>query len=70
MENIRFGNPSASDDEVLQAAKRAHAHDSILIFGEATSALDYESGVHVQQSLEAVVRGRTRRLIARKLATP
>lgn len=29
LENIRFGNPSASDDEVFQAAKLAHADEFI-----------------------------------------
>ena len=27
MENIRYGNPNASDGEVIQAAKLANAHD-------------------------------------------
>ncbi|MGJ8603748.1 MAG: ABC transporter ATP-binding protein [Marivita sp.] len=30
MENIRYGRPSATDDEVFEAAKRASAHDFIL----------------------------------------
>ncbi len=30
MENIRYGRPDASDAEVLEAARRAHAHDFIL----------------------------------------
>ncbi len=29
MENIRIGAPKASDDEVMQAAQKAHAHDFI-----------------------------------------
>lgn len=29
MENIRIGSPSASDEEVIEAAKKAHAHDFI-----------------------------------------
>jgi ABC-type multidrug transport system fused ATPase/permease subunit len=29
LENIRYGRPSASDDEVLRASKAAHAHDFI-----------------------------------------
>ena len=28
--NIRYGKPDASDDEVVRAAKLAHAHDFIL----------------------------------------
>jgi ATP-binding cassette subfamily B protein len=29
MENIRYGKADASDDEVIEAAKRAHAHEFI-----------------------------------------
>ncbi|TCW41661.1 ABC transporter ATP-binding protein [Laceyella sacchari] len=30
MENIRYGNPAASDEEIITAAKRANAHDFIM----------------------------------------
>lgn len=30
MENIRYGNPAASDEELIAAAKRANAHDFIM----------------------------------------
>lgn len=29
IENIRYGNPQASDEEVIEAAKKAHAHEFI-----------------------------------------
>ncbi len=32
MENIRYGNPLASDEEVIEAAKRANAHEFIMSF--------------------------------------
>lgn len=32
MENIRYGNPMASDEEVILAAKRANAHEFIMSF--------------------------------------
>lgn len=32
MENIRYGKPGATDEEVIQAAKRANAHDFIMSF--------------------------------------
>ncbi len=32
MENIRYGNPNASDEDVIRAAKRANAHDFIMSF--------------------------------------
>ncbi len=32
LENIRYGKPGASDEEVIQAAKRANAHEFIMSF--------------------------------------
>jgi ATP-binding cassette subfamily B protein len=34
MENIRYGKPSATDEEVMEAAKFAYAHDFIMNFPE------------------------------------
>lgn len=34
MDNIRYGKPDASDEEVLRAAKRANAHEFIMSFPE------------------------------------
>ena len=34
LENIRYGKPGASDEEVILAAKRANAHDFIMSFPE------------------------------------
>ena len=107
MENIRYGKPDATDEEVIEAAKLANAHEfimqlpdgyqtdigqrgvklsggqkqrisiarvflknpSILIFDEATSALDNESEKIVQQSIEALAKGRTTFVIAHRLST-
>lgn len=107
MENIRYGRPDATDEEVIQAAKLANAHEfimqfpdgyqtdigqrgvklsggqkqrlsiarvflknpAILIFDEATSALDNESEKIVQQSMEALAKGRTTFVIAHRLTT-
>jgi ABC-type multidrug transport system fused ATPase/permease subunit len=45
MENIRYGRPTASDAEVIQAARRAHAHEFILSLPEAYQTLVGERGV-------------------------
>ena len=45
MENIRYGRLDASDDEVVEAAKRAHAHDFILQTEQGYAALVGERGV-------------------------
>ena len=107
LENIRYGRTSASDEEVMQAARAALADEFIerlpegyrtflgergtrlsggqrqriafppatlkgarlLLPAEATSALDAESELLVQQGLSAAMMGRTTLIIAHRLAT-
>lgn len=45
MENIRYGRLDASDDDVIDAAKKAHAHDFIVDLDEGYEALVGERGV-------------------------
>ena len=45
MENIRYGRLDASDDEVIEAAKKAHAHEFILQMGKKYESLVGERGV-------------------------
>jgi ATP-binding cassette subfamily B protein len=45
MENIRYGRTEASDAEVIEAARRAHAHDFISQTREGYDALVGERGV-------------------------
>jgi ATP-binding cassette subfamily B protein len=45
MENIRYGKPEATDMEVIEAAKRAHAHDFILAQPEGYDSLVGERGI-------------------------
>ncbi|XP_021917196.1 ATP-binding cassette sub-family B member 8, mitochondrial isoform X2 [Zootermopsis nevadensis] len=47
MENIRYGKPSASDSEVIEAAKLANADEFIQNFPEGYSTLVGERGVTV-----------------------
>lgn len=45
MENIRYGRLSATDEEVIEAAKRAHIHDEIMRFANGYQTEVGERGV-------------------------
>ncbi len=45
MDNIRYGNPSATDEAVMEAALRAHAHDFIAALPQGYQSLVGERGV-------------------------
>lgn len=45
LENIRYGNPKATDDEVLSAAKKAYIHDFIQDLPDGYKTLVGERGV-------------------------
>ena len=107
-ENILFGRPGATDQEMIEAARIANAHDfiieqlsdgydtligergvklsggqrqrlaiaravlrdaPILILDEATSSVDTETELLIQQALERLMIGRTTVVIAHRLST-
>ena len=106
-ENILFGRPSATEQEMIEAANIANAHEFItklphgydtligergvklsggqkqrlaiaravlkdapvLILDEATSAVDTETELLIQQALERLMVGRTTIIIAHRLST-
>nr|WP_063366732.1 ABC transporter transmembrane domain-containing protein [Pseudoalteromonas luteoviolacea] len=45
--NIRYGNPDASDEQVIEAAKRAHAHDFIVQLPDGYGSFLGEQGVRL-----------------------
>jgi ATP-binding cassette subfamily B protein len=45
MDNIRYGRPDATDDEVIEAAKRARCHDFISALPDGYASLVGERGV-------------------------
>jgi len=58
-ENIRFGNPEASDEEVTAAAKSARAHDFIASLPDGYETKVLEGGVNLsvgQRQLIAIAR--------------
>jgi ATP-binding cassette subfamily B protein/subfamily B ATP-binding cassette protein MsbA len=106
-ENVLFGRADATEDEMIEAAKVANAHDFImelpdgydtmigergvklsggqkqrlaiaravlkdapvLILDEATSSVDTETELLIQQALERLMVGRTTIIIAHRLST-
>lgn len=106
-DNIRYGRPDATDDEILEAARAVGAHEfimrlpngydsevhergsvlsvgqrqliafarallanpRIIILDEATSSVDTETEIVIQDALRVLLRGRTAFMIAHRLST-
>ena len=47
MENIRFGRPNATDEQVIAAAKQAHAHEFITTLPKGYDTLVGERGIKI-----------------------
>ncbi|MBQ4851456.1 ABC transporter transmembrane domain-containing protein [Pseudoalteromonas sp. MMG012] len=47
MHNIRYGNPLATDEQVIEAAKKAHAHDFIMELPDGYRSFLGERGVRL-----------------------
>lgn len=45
--NIRYGNPQATDEQVIEAAKKAHAHDFIMSLPDGYDSFLGERGVRL-----------------------
>lgn len=107
MDNIRYGNKDATDEEVIRASKTVCAHDfimqmengyntvvkergaglstgqkqlisfarallanpKILILDEATSSIDTETEIALQEGLKKLLQNRTSFIIAHRLST-
>ncbi len=107
IDNIRYGNMIATDEDVIRAAKTVRAHEfivkmekgyytevnergsrlsagerqlisfaralladpKILILDEATSSIDTETEILLQQGLNELLKGRTSFIIAHRLST-
>jgi ABC-type multidrug transport system fused ATPase/permease subunit len=53
-DNIAYGRPSATEDEILEAARAFLARPSVLILDEATSSVDTRTEVLVQKAMSAL----------------
>ena len=47
LDNIRYGRPTATDEEIIEAAKAANAHEFVLAFPDAYQTLVGERGVRL-----------------------
>ncbi len=66
LENIRYGRPDATMEEVVAAAKQAEIYDDIM---QMPSALDSLTEAKIQRAFDNLAKGRTTLIIAHRLST-
>lgn len=54
-DNIAYGKPDATDEEVISAAKRAHVHDFIKTLPDGYNAMITESGDNLSQGQKQLI---------------
>jgi ATP-binding cassette, subfamily B, multidrug efflux pump len=65
----RGGSISVGERQLLSFARAIAADPAVLVLDEATSAVDSEIEMQIQQALEVLMRGRTTIAIAHRLST-
>jgi ATP-binding cassette subfamily B multidrug efflux pump len=68
-ENIAYGRPSATEEEIHAAAEATYVDPALLILDEATSSVDTRTEVLVQHAMAALRTDRTSFVIAHRLST-
>jgi len=75
MENIRYAKPSATDEEIYEATKKARIHDLIMSLPQKYDSLCGERGLDtltermIQESLDILMQDKTVLVIAHRLST-